>query len=212
MRKSRFTTAMALMSMALLWIIMPSCLRDKDAGGKVRHDLQLNELRDGDLLFRCGTSAESQAVVSLDKNKGTVYSHVGMAIKEGGVWMVVHAVPCESSDGIDRVKIEPVDTFFLTTRAVKGAAMRLSLCDAAAARKAAQWARAQCGVEFDDRYEWYDHSRLYCTELVQAAYESVGFDLASGHVSHVDLPLFTGDIVFPTDIASNDSLTTVFSF
>ncbi|MBQ1798151.1 MAG: hypothetical protein IIZ89_02140, partial [Muribaculaceae bacterium] len=101
---------------------------------------------------------------------------------------------------------------FLTTRAVKGAAMRLSLCDAAAARKAAQWARAQCGVEFDDRYEWYDHSRLYCTELVQAAYESVGFDLASGHVSHVDLPLFTGDIVFPTDIASNDSLTTVFSF
>ena len=45
MRKSRFTTAMALMSMALLWIIMPSCLRDKDAGGKVRHDLQLNELR-----------------------------------------------------------------------------------------------------------------------------------------------------------------------
>lgn len=135
-----------------------------------------------------------------------------MAIKEGGVWMVVHAVPGESSDGIDRVKLEPVDTFFLTTRAVKGAAMRLSQCDAVAARKAAQWARAQCGVEFDDRYEWYDHSRLYCTELVQAAYESVGFDLASGHVSHVDLPLFTGDIVFPTDIASNDSLTTVFSF
>ena len=70
----------------------------------------------------------------MDKNKG-VYSHIGIAINDGGVWKVVHAVPGESLDSIDRVKIEPVDTFFLTTRAVHGAAMRIKGCDAKAARQ-----------------------------------------------------------------------------
>ena len=212
MSSSLFTKAMSLTLMALLLLVMPSCVRDKDAGGEVRHDLPLSKLRDGDLLFRCGTSTESQAVVKMDQNKGTVYSHVGIAINDGGTWKVVHAVPGESDDGIDRVKIEPIDTFFLTTRAINGAALRLTQCDSAAAKQAAQWAQAQCGVEFDDRYDWNDRHRLYCTELVQAAYESVGVDLAAGHVSHIDLPLFKGDIVFPSDIASNDSLKVIFSF
>ena len=126
-----------MMAIALCAVAL-SCTRNPDAGGKIRDDLPLHQLHDGDLLFRCGTSTESQVVVSADKNGG-VYSHVGIAFNDGGTWRVVHAVPGESSDGVDRVKVEPVDSFFLTTRAVHGAAMRLQGCSAQAAQQAHNW-------------------------------------------------------------------------
>lgn len=201
----------AVMLMALLGGLYLACVRDRDSGGEVRMDLPLQGLRDGDLVFRCGVSLESDAVVRLDMNKG-VYSHVGIAINDGGNWRVIHAVPGESVDGVDRVKEESIDTFFLTSRAVHGAAMRLDQCDDAKARQAAMWAQARCGMEFDDHYDWNDTTRLYCTELVQRAYETVGVDVARGHKTHVALPFFNGDIVFPSDIARNDSLCTLFSF
>ena len=197
--------AIALCAVAL------SCTRNPDAGGKIRDDLPLDKLRDGDLLFRCGTSTESQVVIGADKNDG-VYSHVGIAISDGGAWRVVHAVPGESSDGVDRVKVEPADSFFLTTRAVHGAAMRLQGCEAMAARSAAQWALSKKGVEFDDDYNWDDSTRLYCTELIQRAYATVGVDMSGGRTTRVSLPFFKGDVVFPSDIQRNDSLTTIFSF
>ena len=64
--------------MALLCIIAMACLRDSDSGGIVRSDLPLNRLHDGDLLFRCGVGAASQAVIEMDKNKG-MYTHIGKA-------------------------------------------------------------------------------------------------------------------------------------
>lgn len=198
-------TAIALCAVAL------SCTRDPDSGGKVRDNLPLQQLRDGDLLFRCGTSTSSHAVVEADMNNG-IYSHVGIAINVGGVWKVVHAVPGESDDGIDRVKVEKVDSFFITTRAVNGAAMRLEHCDRERAERAARWALSRCGTEFDDRYNWNDSSRLYCTELVQHAYRQVGVDLAGQRITHVSLPFFKGDVVFPSDIERNDSLKLVFKF
>ncbi len=197
----------------LCFVAMLSCMRDRDSGGKVRTELPLHLLRDGDLLLRCGVGASSQAVIEIDKNKG-MYTHIGIAISENGTWKVVHAVPGESANGIDLVKVEPVDTFFLTTRATRGAAMRLQHCDSATAHRAAMWARdcARRGVPFDDRYNWHDRSRLYCTELVQAAYESVGIDLASDKCSTIDLPLFKGEVVFPSDMARCDSLMEIFRF
>lgn len=194
-----------------LYAVALSCTRNPDSGGMVRSNLPLQQLRDGDLLFRCGTSVESQAVVDMDRNKG-VYSHIGIAINQGGKWKVVHAVPGENRDGVDRVKIEPVDTFFLTTRAIHGAAMRMKGCDSKTARQAAQWALSKKGVIFDDHYDWNDSTRLYCTELVQLAYERVGIDLRGDRITHVSLPFFKGDVVFPSDIQRNDSLQVIFSF
>lgn len=198
-------TAIALCAIAV------SCVRNKDTGGKVRNDLPLKQLRDGDLVFRCGVSVESHAVMDMDKTQGK-YSHIGIAINDGDKWCVVHAVPGENVDGVDRVKIEPIDTFFLTTRAVHGALMRLNGCDKHAAQQAARVAKSYIGVEFDDHYDWNDSTRLYCTELVYRAYKKVGVDLRGDRITHVSLPFFKGDIVFPSDIYRNDSLTTIFSF
>ena len=84
MGKGRTKTTLLLAAIALCAVAL-SCVRDKDAGGKIHDDLPLHQLRDGDLLFRCGISFESQTVKSIDKNKGVVYSHVGIAIKQGDI-------------------------------------------------------------------------------------------------------------------------------
>ncbi|MBR6489557.1 MAG: hypothetical protein IKT03_03385 [Muribaculaceae bacterium] len=192
--------------------VATSCVRHTDEDGKVRHDLPLQLLRDGDLVFRCGTSAESEAILKIDSTGQ--YTHVGIVINLNGKWQVVHVVPEESNNGLDRVKTEPIDTFFLTSRAVHGKAMRLQGCDAQTAHSAALRALeiSRQGIPFDYFYNWNDTTRLYCTELMQRAYAAAGVDLCGNRSTHIVFPGFEGDIVLPGDIMRNDSLTTIFSF
>ena len=194
----------------VVMMAMTACSVRVDEGGTVRDGVPLDSLRDGDLALRQGTGLDSEAVLRLD-SAGGQYSHIGIVVNDNGKWKVVHAVPGESRDGIDRVKIEPIDTFFLSTRAAHGAVMRLRGCSAVAAREAAQSAARLAGVPFDYNYNWQDTTRLYCTQLIAVAYSSAGIDLLSG------VPRLSGRntkniIVFPGDIASNDSLTTIFRF
>ena len=200
----------ALLMAVVVMMAMTACSVRVDEGGTVRDDVPLDSLRDGDLALRQGTGLDSEAVLRLD-SAGGQYSHIGIVVNDNGKWKVVHAVPGESRDGIDRVKIEPIDTFFLSTRAAHGAVMRLRGCSAVAAREAAQSAARLVGVPFDYNYNWQDTTRLYCTQLIVVAYSSAGIDLLSG------VPRLSGRntkniIVFPGDIASNDSLTTIFKF
>lgn len=200
----------ALLMAVVVMMAMTACSVRVDEGGTVRDDVPLDSLRDGDMALRQGTGLDSEAVLRLD-SAGGQYSHIGIVVSDNGKWKVVHAVPGESRDGIDRVKIEPIDTFFLSTRAAHGAVMRLRGCSAVAAREAAQSAARLVGVPFDYNYNWQDTTRLYCTQLIAVAYSSAGIDLLSG------VPRLSGRntkniIVFPGDIASNDSLTTIFQF
>lgn len=200
----------ALLMAVVVMMAMTACSVRVDEGGTVRDDVPLDSLRDGDLALRQGTGLDSEAVLRLD-SAGGQYSHIGIVVNDNGKWKVVHAVPGESRDGIDRVKIEPIDTFFLSTRAAHGAVMRLRGCSAVAAREAAQSAARLVGVPFDYNYNWQDTTRLYCTQLIAVAYSSAGIDLLSG------VPRLSGRntkniIVFPGDIASNDSLITIFRF
>ncbi len=207
---SRACRHRALLMAVVVMMAMTACSVRVDEGGTVRDDVPLDSLRDGDLALRQGTGLDSEAVLRLD-SAGGQYSHIGIVVNDNGKWKVVHAVPGESRDGIDRVKIEPIDTFFLSTRAAHGAVMRLRGCSAVAAREAAQSAARLVGVPFDYNYNWQDTTRLYCTQLIAVAYSSAGIDLLSG------VPRLSGRntkniIVFPGDIVSNDSLTTIFRF
>ena len=169
----------ALLMAVVVMMAMTACSVRVDDGGTVRDDVPLDSLRDGDLALRQGTGLDSEAVLRLD-SAGGQYSHIGIVVNDNGKWKVVHAVPGESRDGIDRVKIEPIDTFFLSTRAAHGAVMRLRGCSAVAAREAAQSAARLVGVPFDYNYNWQDTTRLYCTQLIAVAYSSAGIDLLSG--------------------------------
>lgn len=206
------------MSKALLTFViasiatMTACVHNPDEGGKLRNDLPLDSLQDGDLVFRQGLSPESQAVMQLDSAKGQ-YSHIGIAIKDHGIWKVVHATPGEHPDDAKKVIIEPIDTFFLSTRAAHGAIMRLRDCSPTTTRQAATKAAefAKRGTPFDFSYDWTNTSRLYCTELIWVAYNSAGVKILQSN-NRIKEDNSTNTIVFPSDIASNDSLRVVFSF
>lgn len=200
----------ALLMTVVAMIAMTACVHTVDEDGKVRDDLPLDSLRDGDLVFRQGIGPESEAVLRLDSAKGQ-YSHIGIVINDNGTWKVVHAVPGESDDGIDRVKIEPIDTFFISTRAEHGAIMRLAGCDNMTSQKAAKKAVQLVGFPFDYNYNWQDSTRLYCTQLIAVAYSSVGVNIL-GDISRLNDRNIGNAIVFPSDIASNDSLRVVFKF
>ncbi len=206
---SRARCHRALLMAVVAMTVMTACWRVAGDDGKVRTDLPLDSLRDGDLVLRQGIGPESEAVMRLDSAGGR-YSHIGIVVKDHGQWKVVHAVPGES-DGIDRVKIEPIDTFFLTSRAEHGAVMRLVGCSPTVAKNAARKAVQLVGVPFDYNYSWNDSTRLYCTQLIAVAYSSAGVNLLSDvpRLAHFDTKNL---IVFPGDIACNDSLTTIFTF
>ena len=199
----------ALLMVIVAMIATTACVRVADENGKVRDDLPLGSLRDGDLVFRLGMSSESQAVLQLDS--AGQYSHVGIVVSDGGKWKVVHAVPGESDDGIDRVKIEPIDTFFLSTRAEHGAIMRFKGCDDITALKAARKAARCVGIPFDNNYSWSDTTRLYCTQLIAVAYSAAGVNILQ-HVTRMTEMNTKNIIIFPGDIATNDSLRVVFKF
>ena len=116
-------------------------------------------------------------------------------------------------DDAKKVILEPIDTFFLSTRAAHGAIMRLRDCSPTTTRQAATKAAefAKRGTPFDFSYDWTNTSRLYCTELIWVAYNSAGVKILQSN-NRIKEDHSTNTIVFPSDIASNDSLRVVFSF
>ena len=175
-----------------------SCQRERARLEPVSIDT--TAVREGDLVFRCGYGMESRVVTTMSNG---IYSHVGLLHHDSILgWMVVHVVPGEHTkeEGVDRVKCEPIDSFFAIDRASTGCAYQVDCSDSIAAEASAYALRKVAeGVEFDHDYDTADSTRLYCTELIWRAYLSAGLRLikepAHPHPLH---PSGTG-IIFPSD-------------
>lgn len=156
-------------------------------------------LRDGDLLFRMGLEGASRVVTVVG---GGDFSHVGLAYRTQGQWMVVHAVPNESPPGVeDRVKCEPIDSFYAPDRACRGAWRRVDCPDSVAERVArGAYEKFRQGVAFDHDYDLEDTTRLYCTELVWHLYRREGIDLAEERRHLLAIPGKTSVYLFPEDL------------
>ncbi|MBF1385537.1 YiiX/YebB-like N1pC/P60 family cysteine hydrolase [Prevotella aurantiaca] len=153
-------------------------------------------LHNGDLIFREGNSIESKVVMTLDSSS---YSHVGLLCKSDGVWKVVHAVPGESDDNVDIVKIEPVGAFLHPERCTKAKVVRVSY-DANVAEKAVQYALNKVGYPFDDDFNTADTTKFYCTELVWKAYLYAGIDISEGRKHNINVLGIHKSCLLPSDI------------
>lgn len=180
-----------------------SCSGEEEAGLNPNPVMQDFDFRAGDLVFRCGSGVLSRSVLFLDKT--SPYSHVGIVVRYGSQWSVVHAVPGEPDyeGDPDRVKLDPVPVFFDSVRAQVAAVYRYP--DSTAAAHAAETALRQWrkGVLFDHRYDLHDSVRMYCTELVIYSYLSQGIDLVSGPLRTPNLPGFDQVAAFPSDLTRN---------
>lgn len=162
-------------------------------------ELPWAQLEEGDLAFRCGNGVFSRAVTSVEEQG--VYSHVGLVLRDGDAWKVVHAVPGETEGPADfaRVKAEDIDRFFAPDRASAGALVHAGLSDPQALRRMREtafgWARDS--VRFDGRYDLADSSQLYCSELVWRLYRREGIDLSEGRRRTLNIILVHGDCLLP---------------
>lgn len=162
-----------------------------------------SEFREGDLAFRYGLGIESHVVGVVSDG---VFSHVGILhYDEQKGWMVVHAVPGEAPDGeADVVKEEPIDSFYLPMRALRGGWARID-CDSLIAWKATEYAllKAKERVLFDDDYRLSDTTALYCTELVWRSYLAQGLDLVDGKRTTMPAMSTDTEYILPSDIVDS---------
>lgn len=169
-------------------------------------------LKEGDLAFRKGDGFESRMILLADPDARS--THVGIIADSSGCWMVIHAVPGEPDfeGDKDRVKMEPLEHFYASSRAVSGEIMRVS--DTLGARKAAQNAYAiyRRGVLFDNDFDDTDTTRMYCSELVDYVFRQAGIMLVTGKHRSIGVPGFSGKYLFPSDIQSSKCLYSVMCF
>jgi hypothetical protein len=176
--------------------------------------LPYGRMAEGDLAFRCGRGVFSRAVTAAGSEG--IYSHIGLLVNDGGTWKVVHAVPREreSAGDFDRVKAEPVETFFRSDRACSGALVHTGLADSAKVGKmksaALQYARDS--VPFDHDFSLEDSTRLYCTELVWRLYLTSGTDLSEGRRRKIHLFSIDGDCLMPEHLYDYTENETYFHF
>lgn len=169
-------------------------------------------LQSGDLAFREGISKESRAVTALDRS--SQYTHVGVVVRDGDRWCVLHAVPNErdSKDEEDSVKLEPVGTFFRSDRAVSGGIYRYPLTSDDTLQLLQRGLGLYYGRHplFDNLFDAQDTTAFYCTELVCFLYQQVvGVDLSEGR--RHNLPLYP-NLIFCSDIFRNSKLKEVYAF
>ena len=172
-------------------------------------------LSEGDLAFRRGSSVKSYAVLNIDKNGQ--YSHVGVIVKKGPDFMVVHITPGERALGetVDKIKMERLEEFFACDKAKKGAILRF-VDSLECSQQAAQYAKRffEKEILFDHDYNLADSTKMYCSEMVWRAYMKAGRDVSERRRSEIPagLPFFAGTYVFPSDIYQNERLTIIYEF
>lgn len=162
----------------------------------------------GDVVFRKGEGMTSRAVVFADK--GGVYSHVGIVADSAGIPMIIHAVPGEPDfDGDpDRVKMDTPRKFFSSVNASAGEVCRFR-GSPEVARRAAMYAIQvyRRGTLFDHDYDATDTTKMYCCELVEAAYTHAGMPLTDGRKHCLSFPgMGTYRCMLPSDILNSPKL------
>ena len=194
--------------------LLPAAVTACQDGGTLAPALPFDRMREGDLVFRCGEGIVSRAVLSVEEDG--VYSHVGILVRDGDAWKVVHAVPGEKEHpgDFDRVKAEAPERFLAPDRARAGALVHCGLSDPAVLARiretALGWARDN--VPFDDDFDIADSSRLYCTELVWRLYRRAGIDLSEGRRRRLDILFVHGDCLLPGHLFQYSGKTVYYQF
>jgi len=170
------------------------------------------ELKEGDIVFRRGSSLASRVVLASD-TRG-MYSHIGIVVRKGNEFRIVHAVPGESDpEQPDRVRMDRIAAFFAFDRAVSGRVMRMEMGDSLRAKLASKALKYfNNKTLFDHHYDLTDSTELYCTELIWQVFNTVGIDITANSRSYVNFLWYQGDFIYPSDISQNENLITIYSF
>jgi hypothetical protein len=175
------------------------------------YSIDTSLLKDGDVIFRRGTSFISNMVLMADEE--SPYSHTGIIKIIDSSYYVVHSVPAENLGEKDKTKIESLTDFLIRDRATAIAIYRLNLENDVIPRGAANIAAkfAKQNIPFDSDFNLTDDSRLYCTELVWKSYLFAGIDLLDNTFDNIDIPLSEGPYILPGTLLKSKYLKLIYS-
>jgi uncharacterized protein YycO len=168
-------------------------------------------LQNGDLIFRRGTSIESQIVLLTDQD--SEYSHVGMIYKINGRLFVIHSVPKENDADPGYIKLELIDEFLSERKATRVAIYRL-LQNSLAKKNIASSYAYNCyfdNYSFDHNYDLNSDTQLYCTELIWKAYMSAGVDLVRNRLRNISFIITNKIMIMPSSIIESKLLQLIYS-
>ncbi len=121
----------------------------------------LPELQDGDLVFQVIAGGQSDAIATATRCKWT---HVGMALKDEGGWMVYEAVGPVKRTPLSAWVAQGNGHYFV--KRVKDD----ERLDPDAGRKLRAATEPYMGRAYDLQFRWSD-DKIYCSELVWKVYE-----------------------------------------
>lgn len=189
-----------------------SCVGGVESKSENMSVVKCDTICNGDILLRRGTGLTSRLVLAADLSGN--YSHVGLAVEYNGEIMALHSVPGEAKEGEEEyVKIETLEEFFAPDKSVLNLVLRTPLSSDTlniVANEALKYYRRK--TIFDHSYSLNDDEKLYCSELIFLAFNSVGFDVTDGHYSELKSKVILGRVILPCDIEHNLNLEVVCEF
>ena len=173
-------------------------------------DIPIEGLRVADIAFRLGRTIESD-LIAASGGESNRYSHVGIIVNCDGEFSVIHIEP-NPNDELDIIKQESLYDFFRSDRSVAGCVARIESLSPIERNIVQDKALRlfNSGITFDHKYALSDSSSMYCTELVENVFQSIGISLSQGR-THT-LPFVHEPIILPSDIAQNEALNVVWSY
>ena len=155
--------------------------------------IKLKDVKNGDLILRCGRSTESYAIYLADSN--AEFTHIGIIKIENDTPYVIHAVPHKNNF----IKKERLNEFLNPKKASKVAIYRTNFNSTILKNVVMQ---ANTFFEkkyiFDNEYNLQTNTKLYCTELILKSFQNAGIHL---NVQTKKLKYVIGNhaIIFPSE-------------
>ncbi len=169
------------------------------------------DLQSGDLIFRRGTSIESQIVLLTDSD--SEFSHVGMIYKINDKSFVIHTVPAEGNYDPAFIKFDSLNEFVSGERAVRFAVYRLRQNHSEKLSIASNYAY-NCynnKFRFDSNYDLNSEKQLYCTELIWKAFMQAGIDLVENRLKEINLIVINKKMIMPSSIIQSNLIKKIYS-
>ena len=160
-------------------------------------------LHNGDLILRCGRSTESFAVYLADEN--AEFTHIGIISIENDIPYVIHAVPSKTN----LIQKEILSTFLNSKNTSKFAIYRSNFNEVYL-DKVVKIANSYYlkKYEFDTKYDLTTNTKLYCTELVLKAFNTVGAPLKI-KVKEFNYVVGKHPIIFPSQFTKHPFFTRI---
>lgn len=169
--------------------------------------IDLQSLKDGDLIFRRGRDLMASTVLAADANAR--FSHVGLIVRDGELVWIVHAVP--DQDGNDGGVIKESATQFLDpSNAADFAIYRHQALTEDQGQIIRQAALGAIGTPFDYGLRLSDPGELYCSELVIRAFAAARAHFPAG-LRRVQTVLMSEPAVTPDGLRESPALAEIMS-